>query len=274
MEIKLCSGQYYGATRVHKVIQGFRLMEATYPAGLKLPKHSHECACFSLMLQGGMSENYRTRTLESKAQTVGFNAAHEEHSNAISKSGARFLILEVDQGLTEHISKLKGQFGSSAVFRGGELTWLGLRLHRETSQFDEVSSLAVEGLGLEMIATFCRMNSKCGGRAPRWLVEARDLIHAHFAEPLSVSKIADTVGVHSVHLARTFRKHYRASIGEYVRMLRIESARRDISSTDLSVAEIALKAGFYDQGHLSRVFKRLTGLTPGEYRRAFPIGGP
>ncbi len=269
MEIRLCSGQYYGATKVHQVIQGFRLMEAIYPAGLKLPKHSHECACFSLMLQGGMSENYRTRTLESKAQTVGFNAAQEEHSNTISKSGARFLILEIDRNITERLPKLEGRFGSSDVFRGGDLNWLGLRLYREASQFDEVSSLAVEGLGLEMIATLYRMNIKCSGRVPQWLLEARDLIHAHFAEPLSVSKIADTVGVHSVHLTRTFRQHYRASIGEYVRRLRVESAQRDISSTDLSLAEVALRSGFYDQGHLSRVFKRFTGLTPGAYRQSF-----
>jgi AraC family transcriptional regulator len=268
MEIRLCSGQYYGATKVHQVMQGFRLMEATYPAGLKLPRHSHQCACFSLMLQGGMTENYRSRTLESKPQTVGFNAAYEEHSNTISKSGARFLILEVDQGLTERMSKLE-QFDSSVIFRGGELTWLGLRLRRETSQFDEVSSLAVEGLGLEMIATLCRLKMKYSGRVPQWLVEARDLIHAQFAEPLSVSKIADGVGVHSVHLARTFRQHYHASIGEYVRRLRIESAQRDISSTDLSLAEVALRSGFYDQGHLSRVFKRFTGLTPGAYRQSF-----
>lgn len=269
MEIRLCSGQYYGATKVHQVMQGFRLIEATYPAGSKLPKHSHQCACFSLMLQGGMTENYRSRTLESKAQTVGFNAAHEEHSNAISKNGARFLILEIDQNITERLPKLEGRFGSSDVFRGGELTWLGLRLSRETSHFDEVSSLAVEALGLEMIATLYRMKIKRSDRVPQWLAEARDLIHAEFAEPLSVSKIADSVGVHSVHLARTFRKHYHASIGEYVRRLRIESAQRDISSTDLSLAEVALRSGFYDQGHLSRVFKRFTGLTPGAYRQSF-----
>jgi AraC family transcriptional regulator len=78
--------------------------------------------------------------------------------------------------------------------------------------------------------------------------------------------IADLVGVHPVHLASTFRQHYRCTIGEYVRHLRIEFACRMISSSEASLADIALAAGFFDQSHFSKAFKQLTGMTPSQFR--------
>lgn len=78
MQIKLRSGQYYGAICRNRSIPGFRLMEVLYPAGVKLPKHSHESACFGIMLHGAMIESYATGTLESRERTVGFNAPNED----------------------------------------------------------------------------------------------------------------------------------------------------------------------------------------------------
>lgn len=268
MAITLRSGQFYGETQMRQVIPGFRLMEAVYPASIDLPKHAHECACFSLMVDGGMRENYGSRILESYRQTIGFNAADEPHSNKIFSSGARFLILEIGPERTKQAQQYSPRFGRSDVFSGGDLNWLGLKLFREAIQDDALSSLAIEGLALEMIATLCRLrNASREAQPPPWLLRARDLINDQFTEPLTISSIATSVGVHIVHLSRTFRKYYGASIGDYVRELRVERARQEISSTSRSFAEIAADTGFYDQGHLSRVFKRLVGMTPGQYRR-------
>jgi AraC family transcriptional regulator len=56
-------------------------------------------------------------------------------------------------------------------------------------------------------------------------------------------------------------------MSEYVRKLRVEQARRDLLATDQPLSTIALATGFTDQAHFSRVFKQLTGLTPGAFRR-------
>jgi AraC family transcriptional regulator len=82
-----------------------------------------------------------------------------------------------------------------------------------------------------------------------------------------VAEIARAAGVHPVYLARTFREHHGMTIGEYVRKLRIEHACRLISTTGAPLSEIALAAGFCDQSHFSRTFKRVTGSSPAEYRR-------
>ena len=267
MEIKLASGQFYGETKISRSIPGFRLMEATYSPGTKIPPHSHERGCFSLMLQGSLTENYRKRSLEWTARGVGFNPPDDEHWNVVHAKGARFFIIEVGHEWTNRVHDHALKLGEAAVFPKGVMNWLGVRLYREARQSDGASALAIEGLALEMIAELCRRETN-GSRkeSPYWLKQAQDLIHSQFAEQLTVAFIAETVGVHPVHLARMFRRNYHVTIGEYVRQLRIESACHDIASTDLPFAEIAAKAGFYDQGHLSRMVKHSTGMTPAQYR--------
>src|SRR2546423_14815256 len=270
MNITLRSGEFYGETQTHRTLPDFRLIVASYSSGVRLPKHSHQCACFSLMLDGAMTESYGHRTLESHKLTVGFNAANEQHSNKVSLQGARFLILEIGPDQTRRAQRYSPQFSKSAVFNGGDLSSLGLKLFREYAHYDDLSPLVIEGLALEMIGTVCRMNAESLRiQSPRWLSQARELIHNQFSGQLSVSLIAKAVGVHSVHLSRTFARYFGASIGDYVRSLRVERARHEISSTNLSLAEIAANTGFYDQSHLSRVFKRELGLTPGQYRKLF-----
>ena len=103
--------------------------------------------------------------------------------------------------------------------------------------------------------------------APAWLQQARSLVERHFAEPLPLTLVAGRVGVHPVHLARTFRRVYRTTFGGYVRQLRIEFARAQLAGS-ATLSDIAAAAGFCDQSHFSRSFKQFTGLTPAEYRVA------
>lgn len=101
---------------------------------------------------------------------------------------------------------------------------------------------------------------------PLWLERVRNSLEEHFAEPYKVSEIAAQAGVHPVHLAREFRKYYGASVGEYLRRMRIEYACRELMGSNVAVTSIAFAAGFADQSHFSRTFKRLCGTTPGRYR--------
>jgi AraC family transcriptional regulator len=80
--------------------------------------------------------------------------------------------------------------------------------------------------------------------------------------------LASAVGVHPVHLARSFREAHGASVGEYLRRLRVEFAQREVLRTDAPLSEIALSAGFCDQSHFGRTFKRHTGVTPAQARAA------
>jgi AraC family transcriptional regulator len=78
--------------------------------------------------------------------------------------------------------------------------------------------------------------------------------------------VASRVGVHPFHLSRVFRQHYHQTVGEYVHRLRVHFACGELKSDEARLAEVALAAGFADQSHFTRVFKQVTGMTPGAFR--------
>jgi AraC family transcriptional regulator len=111
------------------------------------------------------------------------------------------------------------------------------------------------------------------------------MLHDEPPAALRVAALAQAVDVHPAHLARTFRERFGLSIGAYARRRRLEWAAarlaRSDGSADLSLAALAAEAGFADQSHFTRAFKRWAGLTPDRYRQrsrltpgATPPAGP
>jgi AraC family transcriptional regulator len=95
---------------------------------------------------------------------------------------------------------------------------------------------------------------------------ARDFLHEHFAEKLSLRRIAAAAGVHPVHLCRAFPRKFGVTVGDYLRALRVDDAARQLAATRRPIAEIALDAGFDSQSHLTRHFRARLGVTPAAYR--------
>src|SRR5205814_1582211 len=149
---------------------------------------------------------------------------------------------------------------------GGELYRLAVRVHHELRAPDAASLLAVEGLALEMLAEVLRARARDADRKPRWLDRAWQYLEARFAEPLTLAAVAQEVGVHPFHLARQFRRHFRCTVGERVRQLRVAYACRRLKVCDTPLVQIALAAGFAHQSHFARVFKSHTGMTPASFR--------
>ena len=102
-------------------------------------------------------------------------------------------------------------------------------------------------------------------RRPRWLQSVEDAIEAAGADAPSVGELAALAGVHASHLLRTFRRHHGMTVATYVRRRRIERARIEVAKGDRPLSMIALDAGFSDQSHFTRVFRRAFGQTPGQY---------
>jgi len=168
------------------------------------------------------------------------------------------------------MSECSHAFSEPIEFDGGVPAQLAARVYREFRQADEVSALVIEALALEMSAYVGRVSkSERFKDRPIWLMQARDLIHEQFLIKLSLGEIAGTVGVHPLHLARVFRQLEGCTIGEYIRKLRVDFSARQLSNSEISLAEIALVSGFCDQAHFSTTFKRLIGVTPSQYRTIF-----
>jgi len=247
-------------------VAGLSLTEATHPPGLQVPPHSHEEVHFCLLLQGHYEESCGKHIIVRKPSTLALMASGAIHSNRIHSTGIRFFSIEMTRPwlkrANEHLAFIRGL----TQFDNGPLPWLAMRLYREFRSEDDVAPLAIEGLALEIMAGVVRQSSHSENGNAKWLSRARDFAHDRFQESISLAAVAEFADVHPVSLARAFRRTYHCTVGDYVRRLRIELACQKLTGSDASLVEIALSAGFSEQSHFSRTFKRLTGLTPSEYR--------
>ena len=100
------------------------------------------------------------------------------------------------------------------------------------------------------------------------LARAVDHMRRNIAEPLQIGAVAAIAGVSQRALSDQFQKEYHCSPGQYLTKLRIGEAATLLSSTDHDVDHIAETAGFSDRFYLSRVFKKMTGKSPVQYRKA------
>lgn len=246
------------------------LSEHSYPAGAVMARHSHPVPYFNLILEGAYDETHGDKVRECKPATLFFHPEGEVHANRFLGSRSRVFRFELGARWLERARQYSVALNYPAALSSWNAVWLASRLYRELYSVDAASFLVVEGLLLEIMAEAARHKPAAGGRTPpRWLEGAAELLRARFAEQLSVGDIAEVVGVHPVHLSREFRRYYGRSIGEYVRHLRVEFACRLIAESGTPLVETAAAAGFADQSHFARTFKRLTGLTPSQYRAAF-----
>ncbi len=95
----------------------------------------------------------------------------------------------------------------------------------------------------------------------------KSVITNNFLSPLSLSELAKMFQVHPVYLSKSFKKEFGLTITESYRKCRIDEACRLLKDSQLSLVQIALQCGFYDQSHFCKYFQMITGLSPLAFRK-------
>jgi len=99
-------------------------------------------------------------------------------------------------------------------------------------------------------------------------IRVLEYISLHFQEDLSLSLLADYVGMNKTALCRYFKHKTGASIFDHVLTFRISYAKNQLANTDLLISKIAYDAGFNNLSHFNVQFKRVVGFTPTQYRKS------
>jgi AraC family transcriptional regulator len=105
-----------------------------------------------------------------------------------------------------------------------------------------------------------------GGLPPKALRRVRDYVTAHLEENISIQVLAAIVGLSRYHFARAFKQSEGVTPHQFLLQCRVQRAQELLAGTELPLAQIALAAGFSDQSHCSRRFRKLVGVTPSRYR--------
>jgi AraC family transcriptional regulator len=106
-----------------------------------------------------------------------------------------------------------------------------------------------------------------GGLPTRKLRAVLEYIHQHLAGDLRLRDLAAVAHLSPYHFARLFKASTGLPPRQYVITRRVERAKQLLrGEDDLMLAQVAARSGFWDQGHLTRHFKRLVGVTPKRFR--------
>jgi AraC family transcriptional regulator len=245
----------------------FQLVDARFPAGERLERHTHERATLAVMLGGSFDLLIGGKRLACPPGTVLTEPAGESHANAIGAGGAHVLVAQPDPAAELPRACVRVLDGVNH-FEGPAIARLGRRLSRELRDPDELTPLESHALALEMLALAGRMElaRARSGDPPGWFRRVEQLVHDRFREPIRIEEVASEAGVHPAHLTRVFRSRYGTSPGRYVRRLRLEWAAQQLVTGTDPLGRVALRAGFADQAHFTRAFRRHWGLPPGQYR--------
>jgi AraC family transcriptional regulator len=242
--------------------------EVVYAPSCRRPPHRHEHACLQFLLRGGYVEYQGARSQECHPLTVSFQPEGHEHSYRGFEAESRVLTIEFEPAWMARLREYGVELRHAINLSSPPLQWFLARLHRELSLPETGSALVIEGLALELGVEISRQQRSRPDSRPQWLRRVIAFVHEHFADALSLKEIARRAEVHPVHLARTFRRHYHCTVGEYMRQLRVNFACRQLREGSRPLMEIALAVGFSDQSQFSRTFKRVMGLTPAAFRAA------
>jgi len=114
------------------------------------------------------------------------------------------------------------------------------------------------------------MRAQCGKKKPKENIclKLKNYLEENYSDTeLSVNVIGQRMGMQPAHLSKLFKETYGISIADYLAVVRIREAKRMLQEQDMSVQETAEKTGFISSHAFIRMFKKVEGMTPGNYAK-------
>ena len=230
------------------------------------PMHTHDTWTLLILDSGGIRYDLDVHEHGSLGDTVTLLPPHVPHSgSSIRPEGFRKRVLYLDAASLS--DALIGRSVDHPVFVDGLLRDRISRLHE---------ALVTPGREFEAESRLTLIAERLAGhltgapdllpraRDPRLAWELRDLLDARSPEGVTLDEAARLLSAHPAYLVRVFSKQFGLGPHQYLTGRRVDLARR-LLLAGMPPADVATAAGFYDQSHLSRHFKRFLATTPGRF---------
>lgn len=241
-----CDGVVFAITRRTKVVS--------------VPTHIHDYFSVRALISGTHHYALKDGTIRHSIPHVWYYAPpFDPHTHEACESDIMTLGIQIP------IARMEGiEIPDRAQFRGDSAQH-SIKIIQD--QLNNSPSPKILLATLDLILGFMMVGTdEAKEDWPGWLTPVKMAIDNDVLRVQSVNQIASTANVHPSHLARTFRKHFGQPITEYIRDRKLEWCYQKVQTTDLKLGQIATVAGFADQAHFCRVFKRRYGRSPSDFR--------
>jgi AraC family transcriptional regulator len=256
----------FGSSHIVLCRDGLTVSTVTLDAGLAFASHAHDRDQLCVVLEGRYEERDAAGVVALRPGSVLWRRAGKVHSNRVGMHDVEVVLADIEPDRSRRL-RLHST-GCDAYFLPGTFDEIYRELLFEARRSDPASRLALEALVCLLAA---RIGRRCKlpvpAAMPEWLSAAAELIRSEYSEKLTLSQVAAASGVHRATVAVGFRRYFGKSVGDYITDLRVAHALQELEKTRRPIAEIALEAGFYDESHMGRVFRRRFRVSPGALRR-------
>ena len=234
---------------------------AVHTGPMRLEEHAHDWPCLALHLLGRYRECNSGGETRLAGPTAVLHAPGEAHREAFEEAGAEVLILQFDPSWLR-AAGWEGALDRCRTWAWGEAAGAARDLARNW-----MDSRLTERSLAHATARFLRLAYALGPpkARPAWLEEA---LHGETTGVRSASDLARACSRHRAWVARAYRSAAGEGLRETVRRRCVERAMALLRANAAPLAEVALDAGFCDQSHMIRAFRRQLGRTPGQVRAA------
>jgi AraC family transcriptional regulator len=263
---KLSSGEFFGVTNQKMEANGLILTNTAYTHEY-VDWHHHENAYFTFLLAGKMIEVDRKEKKFCSPGSLLFHHVEDSHYNIKPKGYTRGMHIELQPSWIKDNDPVLKTTGGSFAVTDANVKIIFYNILKEASNKDDVTLLGIEGLVVNAIDHMFPALQKESKYIPHWIEQAAALLQDNFRTPHSLKQMAKILGIHPVHLSRSFKKHFGCTIANYIRKIRVERALAQVLSTKTSLGYIAYDCGFADQSHMIRSFREFIGITPAQFGR-------
>jgi AraC family transcriptional regulator len=260
--------QSFGHCQRHLALAGMVIRDTRLLASCTFPRHEHAAAYICIVLEGSYTERASDEIMCDVGSVVAHPRGHV-HANAVGPAGARCVNVELDDALLADRPLVR--LAHSEEHRRLPLSHAALAdLNSALAQADSTAGLATYAATLDVLCA--AIHAPLASHHGSWLQRVVDFLESDLALTPTLDELAALAGVHANHLVRVFKQRQGQSVGSYLRRRRLERADARLRLGETAVGRIAAEAGFYDQAHFTRVYRRHFGITPGRRRKESQSG--
>jgi len=265
---KLETGEFYGNHYQKTAFKNFTITDTEY-THRNVDWHYHENPYFTFLLQGKLFESNKKESYYLKPGSLLFHNWDDAHYNIKPPEFTRGFHIELNKNWFTNFEIDIRDFEGSINIQNPLVKTSVNSIFMESKINDSYSKMSIENLLVDIFGSMKNSNQKEQKR-PVWVNQLQELILEQEMD-YSLKNLSDILQVHPNHLSREFSRYFGTSLGNYIRLIKVNQAFNLIVSNQLSMTEICYNCGFYDQSHFITTFKRIYRTTPSKFLKKISI---